>query len=231
METNEERLYATIINLAAYKEIIGWKCILSPYQSELNFFNIRKTPKEYVKSELEWYLSCDLDVSKIEKKAKLWSEIKSTKNKVNSNYGWCIFHKDNHLQYTNCIVKLLQNPASRQASMIYTRPSMHMDATTNKMKDFMCTNYVQVLIREDRLVYIVHQRSCDFVYGFFNDFAWHCYVFNKLEKDLAKHLKGEGRGTIIYICDSLHIYDKHYEMIDKIAAKILLQGIQNDSSI
>lgn len=230
--TNEERLYSTILNLDSYKEIIGWTCYLNPNQPLLNFFDIRKTNEDYVKTEIAWYNSMRLDVSDIETKAKIWSEIKSRKNKVNSNYGWCIFSEANGYQFNNCIEKLVGNPDTRQACMIYTRPSMHLDAIKDGMKDFMCTNYVQVFIRDRSLKYIVHQRSCDFVYGFFNDFAWHCYVYKllwaKLKSyniDLVDDIK-DIKNTILYIADSLHIYPKHYEMINKIALAILNQPVK-----
>lgn len=225
---NEKKLYKTILELNERKEIIAWKKELNPSQPKLNFFDIRKTSKDYVAKELKWYLSEDLDVSSIEKHARIWSQVKSTKNKINSNYGWCIFSEENFNQYSECLFKLILDANTRQATMIYTRPSMYIDATKDDMKDFMCTNYVQVFIRDSKLQYIVHQRSCDFVYGFFNDFAWHCFVYRQLINDLYRLEKFKYKvfpDKITYICDSLHIYPRHYEVINSIADKIKSLGV------
>jgi len=68
--------------------------------------------------------------------------------------------------------------------MIYQRPSMQYDFNKNGMNDFICTNYVQLFIRNDALIYIVDMRSNDAIYGFFNDFAWHCYIYKKVYTEL-----------------------------------------------
>ncbi|HRT02751.1 MAG TPA: hypothetical protein P5513_02290 [Candidatus Diapherotrites archaeon] len=40
---------------------------------------------------------------------------------------------------------------SRQALIIYTRPTMHTDSKRDGMSDFMCTISNQFFIREDKL--------------------------------------------------------------------------------
>lgn len=211
--TNEQRLIKTIKQLQSKHEIIGWSELLDPTQPLLDF-GVRKTPEKYVEAELKWYNSMSLSIDGIKDHAKLWKEICATDNTINSNYGWCIFSKDNGSQYDNVVDKLKSNRDTRQATMIYIRPSMHVDAIRDGMKDFMCTCYVQCFIRQNRLKYIVHQRSCDFIYGFFNDFAWHCYVYNKLLNDLQVNVS-----NMLYICDSLHIYPKHYDLLNNFIIK------------
>lgn len=218
--SNEERLYPTVVELSKKKEIINWRCVLDSTQAFLNFFGIRKTNKEYVRSELEWYLSQSLSVEFIGEKASLWKKICDDEGKINSNYGWCVLSKENGSQMTNALKALLSDKHTRRACMIYTRPSMHTDAVANGMQDFMCTNYVQLFIRGNRLFYTVHQRSCDFVYGFFNDFFWHCLQYRVVYEELKKTYRDLVKKDITYLCDSLHIYSRHYEMIDRIAQKI-----------
>lgn len=211
--TNEVRLLDTIVSLNEDKEIIDWRVELDPSQPFLDF-GVRQTPVKYVEAELKWYYSESLSVEFIEKYAKIWSTIKSSEGLVNSNYGWCIFSKANGSQYSNVLEKLIHNPQTKRACMIYTRPSMHEDSCYKGMKDFMCTNYVQTFIRDNRLIYIVHQRSCDFIYGFFNDFAWHCHVYMKLLNDLR--LQGYSSlevSDISYHCDTLHVYPRHYALL------------------
>ena len=169
-----------------------------------------------MQKELEWYLSQDLSVSEIGKIAKIWTMICSKDGFVNSNYGWCIFSKENYEQYQHVLRELQDNPASRRALMIYTRPSMWYDYNKNGMSDFICTNTVHCFIRNNKLLYIINQRSCDFWFGFRNDFAWHCYVYKKLCEDLQVEADSSG---IIYNADSLHVYEKHFNIIEEIYNK------------
>ena len=177
----------------------------------------RKTSEEYVKAELEWYNSLDLSVDFIGQKAKIWLDIASDDNLVNSNYGWCIFSEENGSQYKHCFTALIKNPESRRAIMIYTRPSMHTDFCKNGMNDFICTNTVQCFIRNDELYYFVYMRSIEAIFGFMNDFVWHCHVYNKLLEDIQKvypEVEASEDG-IHWIAASFHVYERHFEMLDK----------------
>lgn len=217
--TNEEILRPTILELSRKKEIICWRADLDPRQPYLDF-GFRKTPTSYVEKELEWYMSQDRSVSEIGKYASTWLSICDKDGRVNSNYGWCIFSKENGSQYDEVVARLKARPTTKQGQIIYTRPSMHKDAFSNGMKDFICTAYTQHFIRDGRLIYVVHQRSCDFIYGFFNDFAWHCFVYEKMLSDLQAAHSSLAYGPLVYLCDTIHIYPKHYELINKIAKEI-----------
>lgn len=199
-------------------ELIAPRMELDPSQPLL-YFNGRKSPEKYIEAELQWYLSKDLSVEFIGQKAKIWRDISSAHNEVNSNYGWCIFSKENYNQFNNCFEELKKNPESRRAVMIYQRPSMHYDYCRDGMNDFICTNNVQCFIRNNELKYIVHMRSNDAIFGFFNDFAWHCYVYNLL----YDKLKWNGfpglrktKTSIIWLANSFHIYERHFDMLDTI---------------
>ena len=192
--TNEERLLPVLKYLKEQKdnenfvidktgvklvEQLDYHKVFNPYQPYLEFPG-RKTSEAYVKAELDWYYSMDLSVDFIGEKAKIWKQIASNKNIVNSNYGWCIFSKDNGYQYDNCFKELIKNPESRRAIMIYTRPSMHIDYCKDGMNDFICTNTVQCFIRDNELHYFVYMRSNDAIFGFMNDIQWHAHVYQKL---------------------------------------------------
>ena len=93
--------------------------------------------------------------------------------------------------------------------MIYTRPTMWEDYKQDGMSDFMCTNAVQYMIRDDQLVAIVQMRSNDVVFGYRNDFAWQNHVANQLSKDLR--LKTWPK--IIWNVGNLHVYERHFDMV------------------
>ena len=177
----------------------------------------RKTPINYAKSEVEWYDSQSLYVKDIPYKTpQIWKQVSDDNGKINSNYGWIIYSKENCYQYKNCLEELKNNKASRRAMMIYQRPSIWEEYNKNNMGDFICTDNVQCFIRDNKLIYIITQRSCDLIYGFFNDYYWHATVYNRFFNDLKEYYKNLKFGKILYNIKSLHIYDKHFDLMKKV---------------
>jgi thymidylate synthase len=193
-------------------EIIGSVIQFDPSQKELNFGNIRKTNAEYVKKELDWYLSESLNIHPIMDDVKVWNKICGRNGEICSNYGWAIFSEENHRQYNNCLMRLLGNPLTKRAVMIYTRPSMWDDSKKNGMNDFMCTDGVQCQIVDNRLIYVVKQRSCDFIFGMFNDLAWHQWVYRRMMTDLSEFTSVK-EGVIVFYPFNLHVYERHFNLI------------------
>ena len=188
---------------------------------------VREPNYDYAKREIEWYESQSLNVNDIPGGAPtIWKQVATSLGYINSNYGWCIFGKDNGKQYEHCLKSLLKDHMTRQAVMIYTRPQMQTDWNKNGMHDFMCTHYVHCFLNEVQhpdnnvevyeLKYIVYQRSCDAVFGFNNDFQWHKYVYDKLYNDLieAGIPMSENKPFIEYNCGSLHVYDRHFKHLE-----------------
>ena len=165
---------------------------------------------DYVDREIEWYKSQSLYVKDIPGKTPaIWEQIASDDGKINSNYGWAIYSEYNGYQYHNVLDELAERPNSRRAVMIYTRPTMWEDYKQDGMSDFMCTNAVQYMIRDDQLVAIVQMRSNDVVFGYRNDFAWQNHVANQLSIDLR--LKTWPK--IIWNVGNLHVYERHFDMV------------------
>lgn len=168
-----------------------------------------KVNQEYVQHELDWYLSTSLNVNDIPGgPPKIWQQVATEDGRINSNYGWCIFHPDNGFQYDRVKEELIRNPYSRRAIMIYNRPSMHMDYNADGMSDFMCTNAVQYLYRNGKLNAVVQMRSNDVVFGYKNDYAWQKFVLDKLAADLETD-----PGAIIWNAGSLHVYERHFKLV------------------
>jgi len=170
---------------------------------------------EYVERELQWYDSLSLKVSDIPGGApKIWQQVASTKGLINSNYGWCIYSEANHKQYWSVLLELLANRNSRRAVMIYTRPTMHQDYCKDGMSDFMCTNAVQYLIRDNKLHAVVQMRSNDVVFGYKNDRYWQSVVQDRLLEDLNKKADEKyQKGDIIWNVGSLHVYETHFDLL------------------
>ena len=182
-----------------------------------------KRNEEYIEAEIAWYESMDRSVQKLfdiyGKEVKIWADVADDQGQINSNYGWAIYTYDNGNQYDRVYYDLHDNPLSRQAVMIYTNPEMHKNSKRYGMNDFMCTNTVQYFLnhsQESRVIDLdcqVNMRSNDAVFGFINDVAWQQHVLNKLARDLSYHNYDVQPGTITWNAGSLHVYDRHWDLI------------------
>lgn len=173
-----------------------------------------KLNMEYIKSEIAWYFSKSRYICDIPGKIPvIWKQIASKCGKINSNYGWCIFSGKNHSQYRSALKTLFEDKNSRQATMIYIRPGMHQDAKQDGMNDFMCTYAVQLIIRENKLHYMVFMRSNDAIFGYKNDRYWHNMVFEMALSELKANYPELIKGNLHWNVASLHIYPRHFDLI------------------
>lgn len=197
------RLYkSNTFNDSGLLEIVG----VSFLADENSIFGVPNL--DYIQKEIMWYNSKSRNVYDMHNLPQIWKDIASSKGYINSNYGWCIYSEDNGRQYYHVLEHLRKNPNTRQAIMIYNRPSMHVDSTKDGMYDFMCTNAVTYKLENGSLNAIVQMRSNDAIYGYKNDYAWQKHVLDKLSNDL-----GVIPGDIIWQVASLHIYPRHFKLL------------------
>ena len=164
---------------------------------------------DYVEREWEWYMSESLNVNDITGETPaIWQDVSDADGFINSNYGWCQFSDANFNQFESAVNNLKMDRASRQGAMIFTRPSMHIDAVENGRKDFMCTYAHQLMIREGKLNYHVYMRSNDVVFGYNNDKAWADYVWHRAAVEL-----GVPTGVMYWNAASLHVYPRHRHLV------------------
>lgn len=182
---------------------------------------LREPNYDYADREIMWYESQSLNVNDIPGKTPtIWLQCADVNGDINSNYGWMIWSKENGSQYNNCIWQLVNDPTTREAVMIYNRPSMHVDAISNHKHDFCCTFSTQCFLNkiDDNsysLKYIVYQRSCDAVFGFDNDVLWHTYVYKMMINELSQRLNCDIKTeNIVYHCGSLHVYERHFKYLE-----------------
>ena len=173
---------------------------------------IRPPNYEYIEREIQWYESQSLYVEDIPGQTPaIWKQVADKNGKINSNYGYLIWSEENGRQYDNVLDELRKNPNSRRAVMIYNRPTMHSDYCTDGMSDFICTYANDFLIRDGKLISHYLMRSNDAVFGANNDFAWARHVQTELAKDLNVET-----GDLIWTASSLHVYERHFQFIDKL---------------
>ncbi len=173
-------------------------------------------PNEYIQRELQWYESMSLNVRDIPGKVPaIWKAIAADDGTVNSNYGYLFWSPENGSQARHVVDMLIRDPESREAVAIYNRPSIHEDAFSNGRRDFICTNAVSYLIRNNRLDIVVQMRSNDVVFGYKNDWAWQkhtqLWVLEQLHYIVPD--REYEVGTIYWQVASLHIYRRHWHYL------------------
>ena len=174
-----------------------------------------KVNKEYIRKELDWYLSQSLNVYDIPDTPAIWKQVATAEGQINSNYGYLLFSDVNGRQYDHALKALLADSNTRRASMIYTRPSIQAEYNHAGMSDFICTNAVSYFIRNNRLSCVVQMRSNDIWAGYRNDYAWQKWVIEKLYSDLNKRYNELELGDIIWNASSLHMYERNFGLIRK----------------
>ena len=170
---------------------------------------------DYVQRELDWYKSQSLNVNDIPGGTPaIWKQVADPEGMINSNYGWCIYSDENNNQFQHAVTELEERPDSRRAVMIYTRPEMWGDHNKNGRSDFMCTNAVQYIIRDNKINAIVQMRSNDAWAGYRNDYAWQRYVLEQVRDELQFRGKYYNSGEIIWNAGSLHIYERQFYLLE-----------------
>ena len=138
----------------------------------------------------------------------IWKQVADGDGFINSNYGNLIWSADNYLQYDHVLAELKLNPGSRRAVMVYNRPSIWYEFDKNGRSDFICTNAVGYLIRDNKLIANVQMRSNDGFFGFRNDRRWQLEVQQQLARDLGVEV-----GSLTWNAMSLHFYERHFHFI------------------
>ena len=181
---------------------------------------VREPNYEYAAREIEWYESMSLNVNDIPGgPPKIWKQCADRNGNILSNYGWCIFSDENYRQFYNCVDRLLYDEHTREACMIYNRPSMQYDFNYHEMHDFMCTYATQVFLNEIddnkyKLDYTVFMRSNDAVFGYTSDILWHRHVQSKMVDELKRYDRDVIAGDIIWNAASLHVYKRHFKYLE-----------------
>lgn len=203
-----------------YVELLAHQILLDPYSPYVYLSKDFSTPKKYVKAELDWYKSMDLSIIGHEgiESNPTWQSCctKDEKKEINSNYGWCVFSEENGSQYDNCLEVLKKDKTTRNAIIVYNRPSIYKDYKRDGMHDMICTMYSHFFIRNNKLMMVHNMRSNDIRYGFIcSDLAWNCFVYQNLYEDLKETYPGLEVGQIIWTSDSMHLYSRHFEALEK----------------
>ena len=169
----------------------------------------RKFNPNYGFTEWLWYLSHVPSTNNIGKMAKIWDMIKDENGECESNYGSYMFPTE---QWSWVVNELKNDPDSRRATIAINQP-YHKN---KNQKDIPCTQYVQFFIRHGHLNMGVYMRSNDVIFGFCNDIFTFGLFHQLMRNDLREHYPDLQLGDYHHNAGSMHIYERHYEMANKI---------------
>lgn len=164
----------------------------------------------YAEKELEWYLSGTNRLSGLGRFGKCWDFCSDDGKHVNSAYGHRIFGKHPKMkinQWQWCLKKLKEDSESRQCVI---NLNSEFDKY-RKTKDFICTVFCQVLLRDGKLHWLTFMRSTDAYLGIRNDI----FCFTAMQRIMAWQL-GVGLGKYHHFASSLHLYEKQFPKAEKL---------------
>lgn len=213
------------------REVLNYNITLVNPRNRVITFPERNTSTKYLLGEFIWYLNGSFDPTGILPYSKFWAHITNSgdhdgypEGTVNSNYGNRIFGNSilpsfveggtiqTINQWDETVAMLARDKDTRQAIMnIHVPEDRHVGN-----KDVPCTLTLQWFIRENALYLIVNMRSNDIILGFTND----VFQFTMLQEAMLLQLREVYQdlelGYYYHNAGSMHIYDRHYEMADKI---------------
>ena len=196
------------------KEKLGVQFRIKNVQDRLPYIEARNFSLSYFVAETLWYMSGSNSTEWISRYASFWKEISDDGKTANSAYGARIFKLHPRIadgglnQWEYVKGELRRDPDSRRAVIHIRTP----DDSLHAVKDVPCTLALQFFIREGKLHLHVNMRSSDIILGI----AYDVPAFTTMQEVLANELSVE-LGEYVHTSNSLHCYERDFEMLDAIA--------------
>jgi thymidylate synthase len=212
------------------KEKLGYSFRINDIKDRLPYVPHRKFSVAYMVAELLWYLAGSNSTKWISKYSSMWQNISDDGSTANSAYGSRIFsmHKyqsegsnpalfSGWSQWRYVKEELTRDPDSRRAVIHIRMPQDSLLAS----KDVPCTLTLQYFLRANALHQVVSMRSSDVVLGISYDVP----AFTFIQEMLANQL-GVDCGSYTHVSNSMHIYEKHFDMCEKIIDQPFVDDIK-----
>lgn len=200
------------------KDLMNGVINLDLTDSPCTSFNARKFNLQYAKKELLWYIEANPYADWIQDYATAWKKLKQHRSGLYfSNYGQYLFDKhiggeERKSQFQYVFETLIRDPDSRRATMVLLQPH-HL---FHDNVDTVCTYAIQFAIYDNKLNMTVMMRSNDAIWGLSNDaFCFWC-IYQMMYALVSEVITNLQRGVYTHIANSLHIYERHFEMVNKI---------------
>ena len=204
------------------KEILGYQFkILNP-RNRIPYVKGRELSIHYLVAELLWYLSGNDSTEWISNYSTFWSKISDDGQTANSAYGARIFKPHDRIakvvnetwtQWNYVIKELKSDPDSRRAVVHIRSPQ---DSILAQL-DVPCTLSLQFFLRNDCVYMVTSMRSSDVILGLAYDVPAFTIFQELLALQLTKELgRPIGLGSYTHLSASLHVYERHFNMVEKI---------------
>ncbi len=193
-------------------EINGFSFKLNNPRARLIYNTERKYSLTFAFGEFLWYMRGTNRLDIVQYYNKRYLQFSDDGKTLYGAYGPRIFRKNlsnGMSQWEMVYNKLKEDPDTRQAIIsIYAA-----DDISAQTLDVPCTCFIQYFIRDNKLNCIVNMRSNDIIWGT----SYDVFSFTMLQELLANLLHIE-IGWYIHFTGSMHIYDRHLAMAEKMLA-------------
>ena len=228
MQTYDSEFMALALADAPIDPRTGNKVIYNASWIANNNSMIGERNEDWVRRELDWFASgSDLLFDMEPPVPGAFQACSDNDGRVNSAYGHILFAEFwedyGDLSLYDRIVNTLatEGKGTRHAVAIISDRNIHEMAYYNGRNDFICTNALNVMIdHEDRMHIIAQMRSMDAVWGYRADYSMWDFLMEKLLVDVQYCYPEVTRGDISFQVANLHVYPRHFDLLDRWAHKI-----------
>lgn len=204
------------------RESLGVQFKITNPRDRIPYVKDRKFSIAYMVAELIWYLTANDKTDWIAEYSKFWRSISDDGVTANSAYGARIFKPHPRVaqtvdptwtQWQYLVNELVSDEDSRRAVMHIRSPQ---DSVMAKL-DVPCTLTLQFFLRDDKVHQVTVMRSSDLILGLAYDVPAFTIFQELLAIQLTERLgRPIGLGDYVHTSNSLHIYERHFEMVEKI---------------
>lgn len=189
---------------------------------------IGQVNSDWVRRELNWFRSGSDRLEDMEGPVpKLFQACAGDDGRVNSAYGHILFGKGDRLPAPPTLFQRVvdtferEGLGTRHAVAIISDRDIHNLAKYNGRNDFICTNALNFMVDSTESLHIIAQmRSMDAVFGYRADYSMWDFLMEYLLGHLETSFPYIQRGTITFQVANLHVYPRHFELLEQTAAEI-----------
>lgn len=190
-------------------ELDDYRIVLNPMSPFMDFKH-RGLKVNYFKEEMLWKLSGDPFNKSIMVHAKMWEQVQNSDGSFNSNYGQYWFGQQMGL--FKAFNELVKDEHSRRAVI----PMLNASHIGPNVNDTVCTESIGFRIRAGQLNMSVHMRSSDQIFGLGTDIPTFAFLQRLMLGMIQAVYPWIGLGNLTITAMSSHIYERHYDMVNKI---------------
>ncbi len=195
------------------KEILGASFRLENIKARLINITARKWSFKLATGEFLWHFNGSDDSGFISHYAPVWNTFSNEKGKIpGSCYGKKLFKGG---QWEN-LIELFEKDIDTRRAVVSFYDRLNKDNISGV--DIACITNVQFLVRDNKLNCITSMRSNDIIWGL----GYDIFIITLFQEILANELNVEV-GWYQHNANSLHLYERHFEL----ANSILLEGLPN----